>query len=358
MLRRAQGLAPCIYSLLTGPIYFYLKKLFIMLSESSFIDWLANNGADQQALQDDTFFDPASRQFYTTDTLVEGQHFSRAYCSAYDIGWKAAAVNISDIAAMGGEPLYLLVSVSVPEAYDMAWLKELYQGLFAACEQFNARIVGGDTVGSPVFSITVTAIGHCSESKQPAHRWLAEAGDLLITTGPHGLSHVGLLTLNSGLDNYPVSQKLHRRPQPQVAAGLLLQKHFSRIAMMDTSDGLADAALKMAQASQKILVLNETQIEIHPELRAYAAVHKLRALDLALYGGEDFQLLACVSAEEWKKQGSELAQSFQIIGKVVDLKDVPHSVEKIQKFAYVNLDREPMIWLPLQTEKTFQHFSR
>jgi|GEM_PF-1960574 len=331
-----------------------------MLSESSFIAWLAQNGADQQALQDDTFFDPLSRQFYTTDTLVEGQHFSRAYCSAYDVGWKAAVVNISDIAAMGGEPLYLLVAVAVPENYDVAWLKELYQGLFAACHQFNARIVGGDTVGSSVFSVTVTAIGHCPEATQPAHRWLAEAGDLLITTGPHGLSHVGLLTLNSGLDNYPVSQKLHRRPQPQVAAGLLLQQYFSRIAMMDTSDGLADAALKVAQASQKILVLNETQIEIHPELRAYADVHELQALDLALYGGEDFQLLACVSAEEWQKYNSELASSFKIIGKVFDLKEIPNSVQNIQQSvpaaAYIIRDTQPMTWLPLRKEKTFQHF--
>jgi len=325
-----------------------------MLSETAFIDWLAHNGADQEALQDDTFFDPLSRQFYTTDTLVEGQHFSCSYCSAYDIGWKAAAVNISDIAAMGGEPLYLLVSVAVPESYELSWLKELYHGLFTVCQQFKARIVGGDTVGSPFFSITVTAIGRCLDNVQPAHRWLAEEGDVLITTGPHGLSHVGLLTLKSASKNYPVSQKMHRQPQPQVAAGLLLQRYFSRIAMMDTSDGLADAALKIAQASQKMLLLNEMQIEIHPELSNYAEAHQLSALNLALYGGEDFQLLACVSAEEWRKHEGKLSSSFQVIGRVLKEQEVPGSFQAAS--AYLAQDAEPGSWVRLEKEKTFQHF--
>jgi thiamine-monophosphate kinase len=334
------------------------------LDERTFIQWLGSSGSDAQALQDDAFYDALTRQVYTSDILVDGRHFNRAYCSAQDIGWKAAAVNLSDIAAMGAVPLYLLVSIVVPETFEFDWLQKLYEGLYQACDVFQTRIVGGDTVGGDVFTINVTAIGVCPPDSKPAHRWLAKTGDLILTTGYHGLSHVGLLSLQAAQRGYPVSQEMHRRPQPQLPAGLSLCKALPRVAMMDSSDGLADALLKIAEASQQALVLESSRLAIHPEIQSYAEANGLDPLALALYGGEDFQLIATVPQQAWQESPTEVQEQFQVLGYVADtatfLERMPAGELLLDSSCPLTgawlFDDTQTTWTALDRKQTFQHF--
>jgi thiamine-monophosphate kinase len=313
--------------------------------ELAIIDLIAQMTGQAKPLADDAFWDPVCRRIYTTDMLVEGRHFDLAYFSPQDLGWKAAAVNISDIAAMGGQLQYLLVSLGLPDAIDLDWIRALYQGLGEACQRFGGQIAGGDTVGSDRLVINVTAVGTCPVGHTPGHRYAAQAGDYLVATGFHGLSHVGMQALQAEISGYEACKASHLRPMPRVEAGLLLSSQFERYALMDSSDGLADALLKMAQASGKSLVAKATDIPLHPELLAYANAqgwNEQQQWQAVLYGGEDFELVAAVPS-----LNEALLQQFHVFGRVEETKDAPG--------AWLQLG-ESGARLPLSLNRTYQHF--
>lgn len=314
-----------------------------MLHEQDIIQRIGQLTGQPEDLADDAYWDPNTRQIFTTDMLVEGHHFKQDYFSPEDIGWKAAAVNISDIAGMGGLPQSMLISLGLPENLELSWIDGFYQGFLAACKQYGCKLIGGDTVGSDQLVINVTAIGHCPEKHHVGRRNQAQAGDIIIATGYHGLSAVGLQDFLAKETNYPASQAAHLRPQPRLAEGQELSKRFSRYALMDSSDGLADAALKIALASKQKLILNSAKIPIHPEVRAYAQANALDPLQITLYGGEDFQLVAAVP-----EVPPELMAHFKVIGRVEAADDQPGAwIESPDNDALT----------PLSLEKTYQHFS-
>jgi thiamine-monophosphate kinase len=311
-----------------------------MSQELEIIARIAQLTGHTEDLADDAYWDSATRQILTTDMLVENHHFKRSYCSPEDIGWKAIAVNVSDIAGMGGKPQSILVSLGLPESIELNWIERLYQGLLDACRQYGCRIVGGDTVGSDCLALNITAIGTCPEGHSVGRRTQAQPGDIIIATGYHGLSAVGLHVLQNGMEGYAMAKTAHLRPQARIAEGLGLSKRFTRYALMDSSDGLADAVLKIAAASQHKLVINRVKIPLHPELRAYAQNADLDPVELALYGGEDFQLVGTVP-----ELPSDLLAHFHVLGQVQEgpsgaWMEVPGQAEAI----------------PLSLERTYQHF--
>jgi thiamine-monophosphate kinase len=313
--------------------------------ELAIIDLIAQLTGQTKPLADDAFWDPACRRIYTTDMLVEGRHFDMGYFSPQDLGWKAAAVNISDVAAMGGQLKYLLISLGLPEALGLDWIKALYQGFGEACLRFNGQIAGGDTVSSDRLTINVTAVGECPEGHTPGHRYAAQAGDYVIATGFHGLSHIGLRALQKGLSGYEQCKAAHLRPMPRVEAGLFLSRRFERYALMDSSDGLADALLKIADASQKTLVVNPKAIPLYPELKAYAEAHAWNEQQLwqaVLYGGEDFELVGTVPEVD-----EEILQHFHVLGRVEAAQE--------RSGAYLQPDESGEL-LPLSLQSTYQHF--
>jgi thiamine-monophosphate kinase len=320
-----------------------------MSKELAIIDLIARQTGQPLALADDAFFDANTRLIYTTDMLVENRHFNLRYFSPQDLGWKAAAVNISDIAAMGGQPQYLLISLGLPDSVGFDWIQAFYEGILDACKQFGCEIAGGDTVGSNTITINVTAIGECPSGHSPGRRYRAMPGDTLITTGFHGLSKVGLIALQSNQPDYEACKQAHLRPEPRVEAGLILSRKFERYALMDSSDGLADALIKIAQASNVTLLAEQSHIRIHPELAAYYQTSSTEQHQNAelwqtlLYGGEDFELIAAVPAVD-----EEILQHFQVIGRASACKD-----------------NDPGAWLErketgerirLSLEQTYQHF--
>ena len=241
-------------------------------------------------------------ELFTTDTVVEGIHFTRVTTPWQDLGWKSLASNISDIAAMGGLPNYALVTLGLPPETKVADIRELYIGMLEIANKHGVSLVGGDMVRSPVVFITVALTG--VHPDQLMLRSNALAGDQVAVTGPLGGSGGGLklmLQQDQGQSQSPEAtrevvaslRQSHRRPQPAVEQGRLLTKAGVRAAM-DVSDGLADDLSKLCLASGLAARLYSQKIPVHPGLKA---VFPEEYLDLALYGGEDYLLLFTAGAE-------------------------------------------------------------
>lgn len=312
------------------------------LSERSILQTLSTLLPRPDVLEDDAFFDPETREIFTTDLLVEGHHFSTAYCSAEDIGWKAAAVNLSDIAAMGGEPRYLLISLGLPRSTSMAFVEGFYSGVQKLLKNTGGQVVGGDTVSAPCVVVNITAVGYLPNGSVLGCRNQARPGDLIITTGPAGLSAVGLSVLKSGQGKYPQCQLAHKRPIPRLEAGQLLAQTYGRYALMDSSDGLADAVLQIAMKSGVQMVVDQEKLFIHPEVQAFCQASGKGLGSSALYGGEDFELVATIP--EWN---SALEGYFTVIG----------SVEAGSPVGATLRAPDGKIVEELSFEKTYQHFS-
>jgi thiamine-monophosphate kinase len=323
-----------------------------MSRELAIIDLITGISGQTEAMEDDAYWDEATRSIYTTDMLVENRHFSLDYFTPRDLGWKAAAVNISDLAGMGAQLKCLLISLGLPNALELDFVAELYQGFQDACQAFDGFIAGGDTVSSPVLTLNVTAIGECPEGTSPGRRFQAQPGDWVIASGFHGLSKVGLEALQNHWPAFHTSKAAHLKPMPRIAAGQVLARKFKRYALMDSSDGLADALIKIALSSQQQLVVEHRKLAIHPEVMAYAQQLtagqpplslEQKALDTVLYGGEDFELVATVPEVD-----ADLLAHFHVIGRVQAPGSAPPN-------AYLQHQEQEALQ-PLSLQKTYQHF--
>ena len=262
----------------------------------------------------------------TTDVLVDGVHFSDRTTAPYDVGWRAAAANLSDLAAMGAEPLGITVGLSLPEDLAVSWVEELYRGIYDCLQKYQTSIVGGDICRSQVISVAITAMGQVLPERVIRRR-NARPGDAILITGLHGLSKAGLeLLLDRSLgDNLTSTEKekliiAHQRPQPRLDVLPWLAENASDIAIagMDSSDGLADAIVQICQCSEV-----GANIDIHC-LEIYPALHKLagkeKALHWLLYGGEDFELVLCLPQAIALAAIDYLGQNSAIIGTIVSEK--------------------------------------
>lgn len=215
-----------------------------------------------------------------TDVLVEGVHFDLDWCSPHDVGWKALAVNLSDIAAMGGEPTAAVVSLVVdPEQPGIA--DQVMSGLTAAASEMHCPIVGGDTSRGPVLVVTVAVLGRAQPSG-PVLRSGAEPGDAIIVTGELGAAATGLLAARHGDIDAPGSGRL-RRPVPRLAEGAAAVARGAT-AMIDLSDGLALDLRRLCEESGCAALIEDK------------AVPRFAGADLALalFGGDDYELLFTV----------------------------------------------------------------
>lgn len=241
---------------------------------------------------------PDGRVVATTDVLVEGVHFRRDWSSAYDVGRKAAAANLADIAAMGATGTALLVGLAVPGHLELAWALELADGLRDEADLVGASVVGGDTVRSTPMVVAVTALGDLAGCA-PVTRGGAHPGDVVVLAGRLGWSAAGLRLLRSGETAGPLVEA-HRRPNPPYATGLLLAA-AGATAMCDVSDGLLADLGHVARASGVTVDLQS------------ALLHDEQVpLDDVLTGGEDHALVATVPA------GQPIPVGCRIIGRVLE----------------------------------------
>ena len=238
---------------------------------------------------------PGSLAVATTDMLVEGIHFRLDWTSPFDLGWKALAVNLSDLAAMGARPGHALISLALkPEQAALA--EELYDGVRELAAKTGTQIVGGDTVRTPgPLAINVALYGEAAPGRL-LRRDAAEPGDLLVLTGPVGLSAAGLELLSRGMSlTSPEAAPLlaaHRRPVPRLEAGAILAALGVRCAI-DVSDGVASEARHLARSSGMEVEIEADKLPLAPEAVALLGVERARAL--ALSGGEDYELLFAVA---------------------------------------------------------------
>jgi len=272
---------------------------------------------------------PGTVTVATADALVQGVHFDLATTSWMDLGWKALAENVSDVAAMGCEPRYALVALALPSDVDPADVEALYGGIRECADAYGCAVVGGDVVSAPNVVISVTLIGESrpgetGASDQPPllTRSAARPGDMLAVTGPLGASAAGLRLLGEGggeATREPSADLIgaHRRPIPRVAAGRALVQAGVRCAI-DVSDGLVADVEHICERSDVDAELDAARVPVHP---AAEAIYPGDALELALTGGEDYELVCAGSAANVERASGLLRAKGEpyltIIGKVL-----------------------------------------
>lgn len=302
----------------------------------------------------------ASPVLASADSLVENVHFRLSTTNFFDLGYKSAAVNLSDIAAMSGKPRQILISLILPSHILREELNQLYKGLTQCCNRYDTVIAGGNLAHGNQFSINVTVLGEAHE-KGIAQRHTAQVGDFIIASGDFGASAAGFHLLNSKDQNlgaraptdFAYCVKRHNRPEPRLELSWQMIEHASRLSMMDTSDGLADALLQMSKAANVSFEINLESIPIDKETQEVASILGLNPFELAFYGGEDYELLACVSKDDWSKiENSYRRQSgvpLKVIGNVK--KNDAGSVKLIQTANSQWVDC-------LNMDRIFNHFEK
>lgn len=236
----------------------------------------------------------------STDAFVEDVHFRRDWATPYQIGRKAASAALSDIAAMGGVPRYVLTSVALPG--DLSQEDALYtvQGVASAAESVGARVVGGDTTRSSkgiLIDVTVLGAAPCGRALT---RSGARSGDMLLITGTPGRSRAGLIALERGLD-MPVLIEAHLNPEPRVAQGQWFLANPHVRAMMDVSDGIGQDAGHLAKASGLGVGMTSASVAIDPELLPLSMEIDSSIPELVFAGGEDYELAVVVDPDESPK---------------------------------------------------------
>jgi thiamine-monophosphate kinase len=254
----------------------------------------------------------------TTDALVEGVHFRLETNPPFRLGKKCLAVNLSDIAAMGGIPRFAFLNLGLPRPVPRGFLSPFIKGLKEEAEKFDLALAGGDTHQSPQgIAIGLTVIGEAAEN--PAYRSGAKVGDRLYVSGTLGQSAAGFRLLTKFHKQPALLRprrlreliKAHQDPEPQVALGHFLVRQRLVRAMIDLSDGLATDLRHICRASGVGALLDADQIPLSPALRTAADLLKTAPLQLALTGGEDYQLLFSVPKGLVRKMESQVVKHFQ-----------------------------------------------
>lgn len=282
--------------------------------EHELIDWI-RGAAGGNYIGDDCAVLPG-QSLITSDTLVEGTHFLLALTSLSDLGWKAAAVNLSDIAAMAGRPRQMLVNLTLPQELSFFDFRQLYQAIVECARTYRTVIAGGDLTRGPVMSLTLTVLGEAHECGNLL-RSGALPGDLVIVSGDFGASAAGLWLLRSRQQGFSHARLSHLRPQPRFEqAWQLGQRCNGRGALMDASDGLADALVQIASASQVGMEIDLAAVPVHAETAEVAKLAGVDCLDWVLYGGEDYELVGTISVSAWQSFSPWQKERFAVVGAV------------------------------------------
>ncbi len=265
---------------------------------------------------------PSGTRVFTTDTMVEGVHFVLDQIGWHDLGWKAMAVNLSDVAAMGCLPTYSIVTLGLRDDLPVDGLTEMYRGIAEACREHGGDVVGGDVVRSPVFFVTVamegsTTVTNGSDVGVVLTRSAAQVGDAIAVTGTLGDSAGGFRIASAGRpfdDETARLRNAHFRPIPRLDVGQALVKAGVKAAM-DVSDGLIGDLTKLCDASGVGAVVHSQKIPVSDELTQKFPDDWL---SLALGGGEDYELLFTAPREVVEDVGKAIDLPVTIIGEIVE----------------------------------------
>ena len=259
----------------------------------------------------------ASIQLATVDSFIQDVHFSLGITPWNELGWKALAINLSDIAAMGGVPRYALVSLALPDHTEVDDVTALYQGMIELAQQFGVAIVGGDTSSAPLVAINITILGSTRSESNILTRSGAQAGDKVAVTGYLGAATAGWEMLAKELQFDPEAtaglKKAFLHPYPRIAEGQILVDQGVKTAI-DISDGLISDLNHICKASQVGARIEVDRVPIEPAVKANFGD---RALELALSGGEDYELLFTASSEVIDKIRATASCPITVIGEMI-----------------------------------------
>lgn len=273
---------------------------------------------------------PEQSLIVTTDVLVEGVHFSDRTTSPEDAGWRAAAANLSDLAAMGATPLGITVGLAINGDTPVSWIEKFYQGMNDCLQIYHTPIVGGDVVRSAINTISITAFGQANPNCI-IRRGNAQPGYAIVVTGVHGASKAGLeLLLNPEIGktlNYTEKNtliKAHQRPKPRLDVLPILWEILSSqspipIAGMDSSDGLADAIIQICNFSNVGAKIERSQLPMPSAFPNWLSPEQ--SLKWVLYGGEDFELILCLPLELAERLVKKIGKESAIIGRITQEKN-------------------------------------
>ena len=257
-------------------------------------------------------------QLATTDTLVQGVHFDPDVVTWEELGWKALAVNLSDIAAMGGIPKYALLSLALPSDLEVEDISKFIDSMLHMAKEFGVAIVGGNVATSPNVVITVTIIG-CSKGKAMLKRSTASSGEQIAVTGYLGLSAAGLEMLKGKAISDPevsnILRRAHFKPMPRVKEGQILIEQGVKTAI-DISDGLIDDLDHICESSKVNAKVKIEQVPVHTVVKANFPNYR----ELALCGGEDYELLFTADEATVDRAKQALNCTVTVIGDITNEK--------------------------------------
>ena len=289
--------------------------------EFGFIDFIRSNFPDPEGttgIGDDCAVIPSGEGelLFSTDLLMEGVHFLRNESSPEDVGWKAAAVNLSDIAAMGGTPVATFLSIALPKDAQGEWADRFIEGYTDISRQFDVPLLGGDTTSSlRDIAVNVGILGRCPSGRRLMRNG-AKVGETIYVTGPLGDSAGGLKAILMGIERTEDVTRLicrHKRPIPRIEAGRILMESGKAGAMMDISDGIGSDLRHIMKASGVGAVIDLERLPLSPELVSVCKEQGWDIYEMATSGGEDFELMFTAPAG----LENELDIAVYPIGKIV-----------------------------------------
>jgi thiamine-monophosphate kinase len=276
----------------------------------------------------------------STDSLVEGVHFNLMYMPLKHLGYKAVAVNVSDICAMNGIPEQITVSIAVSSKFSLEALEELYEGIKLACEHYKIDLIGGDTTSSQAgLMINIAVVGRAQKDKI-TYRSGAKEYDLLVVTGDLGAAYMGLQLLEREKEVFQANPNIQpdldgndyiieRQLKPEARVDIidyLKELDVVPTSMIDISDGLASEILHICKASKVGCYLYDEKIPIDAKTSMTAIDFNLDPSTCALNGGEDYELLFTVKQEDFERVNSN--PNMTIIGHITDEKDGIYFIDR------------------------------
>lgn len=312
---------------------------YLRMRELEFLNIIKKSLFDSSYLGNDCAFLEELGIYVTQDTLVEGTHFLLQFSKPFEIGYKSVMVNLSDLASAFSKPKYIFVSLSLPKNIGNEFVYELYKGINSACEKYDVIVAGGDITSSEKVVVSICAIGK-KVFKFNVGRNYAKKGDVIVTTGVHGSSALGLNKLLNNCDKTDFFIQKHLFPNPKIHEILKIGEFINEnIATMDSSDGLADSLYKIADASNVSINVNFNDIPIDNGLKS-----EYNYKDLVLYGGEDYEVVFSLNYE-----------LFDYIKTLYPIYKIGEIVKKNIEYK-INIDNELYINEAEFLKKTFNHF--
>jgi len=297
------------------------------IGEFGLIDKITKKPKDKDVLVgigDDTAVYKTEKglQVLTTDCLVEGDHFRREWFTPMQIGMKAIEINVSDIAAMGALPKYVLVELALPSGLDVEFVEELYKGMWKACDKYNIEIIGGNMTHCENIVISITLTGEVNK-KNLCLRSGAKPDDFIFVSGHLGNGRAGLRLFQGSLKGFEKVRKAYLEPKAQLETALKIATYAN--SMIDVSDGLAPEVKHICNESKCGAIIYKDKIPIKDEVRDVARSLNEDEYDYALYGGEDFELVFIVSKDKLHKVNGFL------VGEITKNREIKLSSKDIEK---------------------------